>query len=105
MEIEQNKIKNFINLLISRGLGIYGLNRMQSICKESHIELISQENLRYLSDDYAETLRLFMINYSKFNIVARMTVIALAKQYEIPVPSEVRKAKREGTSFRRIIRK
>jgi hypothetical protein len=88
MKIE--KATKFVQALISRGLGIYGPEKMKTICFDSDIELNDDYDFEWLSEDIDKSVKKLQINYAKVNLPARMTVAVLAKKHGILLPEEVR---------------
>ena len=106
MEVtEQVKTKNFINLLIQRGLGIYGHDKMSSICYDAGVLLLDDDSVQFGTDSIDVIRNKFLVNYAKFNLIAKMTVMALAKQYNMEVPDEIKKSKRKKSRFRKIFKR
>jgi hypothetical protein len=104
MEVTVDTANKFAKILIVRGLGIYGENKMRKICSESGLDCNSDGTFEPLThDNYSEKLRELMINYSKFNLPAKMTTIVLAKRYGITIPEELRTSKRRKSKYRQKI--
>ncbi len=101
----KDKYEAFTELLVQRGLGLYGRDRMAKICYESDVGLLDDDTISFLSDDKRAAMEKLIINYAKFNLVAKMTVMALAKQYEIEIPEEVKKKRGKKSRFARFFRR
>ena len=104
MEVS-NKFDRFAKLLVQRGMGLYGRTKMESICYESGIFLLDDDSISIPDEKKKSTVDNLMVNYAKFNLVAKMTVMALAKQYEIELPEEIKKKRSRKSRFSRIFRR
>ncbi|MHA2091670.1 MAG: hypothetical protein ACW98K_12510 [Candidatus Kariarchaeaceae archaeon] len=98
MNIEE--ATKFVKALISRGLGIYGPEKMKAICIASDIELNDNYEFEWQSEDIDRSVKKLQINYAKVNLPARMTVTVLAKKHGIPVPEEVRGPRIRQSKFK-----
>jgi len=104
MEVS-NKFDRFAKLLVQRGMGLYGRTKMESICYESGIFLLDDDSISIPDEKKKSTVDNLMVNYAKFNLVAKMTVMALAKHYEIELPEEIKKKRSRKSRFSRIFRR
>ena len=87
--------EQFIRTLIMRGLGIYGYKKMAEICEESGIALLPNGEFEVISDAPTDKiLHDIILNYSKFNLAAKMTAMLLAKRHNVPIPPDLTKKKR-----------
>ena len=101
MEIDHQQASEFAQLLIMRGLGLYGDKLMGKICEDSGITCRTDGTFDLPeSENIEETLRKLMINYSKFNLPAKMTVLVLAKKYGITIPEELKSSKKKKSKYR-----
>ena len=100
--VDEEKIRDYLNLLTQRGLGIYGHDKMASICRDAGLKLHDDDTLEFLSDEYDKIFKKFLINYAQFNIIAKMTVMAFAKQYGVIVPDEIKNSQKKKSKFRKI---
>ena len=98
MNIEE--ATRFVQALIIRGLGIYGPQKMKTICIASDIDLNDDYNFEWQSEDIDESVKKLQINYAKVNLPARMTVVVLAKKFGIHVPEEVRGPSNRQSKFK-----
>lgn len=98
----QDKQSEFLKALVERGLGIYGRDKMAQICHESQVALMDDNSLDWLTDDHEKALQNLLINYSRINLPARMTVMVLAKKHDIPVPEELGKGKKRSRFLGRL---
>lgn len=101
MEIKEDIANEFAHLLIMRGFGLYGDLKMVRICEESGIHCSSDGSFSKLkSENLKEMLEKLMINYSKFNLPAKMSIIVLAKKFDIPIPDELKTSKKKKSKYR-----
>ncbi|MHA1166993.1 MAG: hypothetical protein ACTSRU_04155 [Candidatus Hodarchaeales archaeon] len=103
MSESNEPIEQFVNVLVSRGLGIYGRERMANICYESGVALLDDNTIDWLEEDRNEALQQLIVNYSSVNLPAKMTAIVLAKKFDIPLPEELKRKKKRKSRFRRMI--
>ena len=93
----------FVSKVAQRGLGIYGRIRVVEICLESNCKLLEDNTVNWLTDDIDKAVSDFIINFSKPNQFAKMTVMLLAKKYDIPLPDELTKSKIRKSRFRKLL--
>ena len=105
MEIDENKALAFAKTLVHQGIDIYGRDRLAEICFIGDFGLLDDNSIEPLSDNLIENVNNLFIEYSKINVSAKMTAIHLAKQYNIPIPSEVSKKKKRSRILGFINRK
>ncbi len=103
MEVGQETMEEFLRTLIKRGLGLYGREKMAKICYDSGIALMDDDTIDFLDENVTNAVNALLINYAKFNLPARMTVMVLAKKYGIPLPEELRRKKKRRSRFLRLI--
>ena len=85
---------DFLQILIRRGLGIYGREKITQICQESNIRLLSDDSIEWLVEDRDKSLQTLILNYSQLNLPAKMTAMVLAKRFAIPIPEEFKARKK-----------
>jgi len=100
MEINQQDAKEFARLLIMRGFGLYGEKKMVKICSDSEIACRSDGSFDYDEEHTEEALTKLMLNYAKFNLPAKMTVLILAKKYGITIPEELKSSTKKKSKYR-----
>ena len=106
MELSDETIDEFASVLVARGLGIYGRQKMAEICEKSGVALMDDDTIDWLASDKLAAIKQLIINYSKFNLPAKMTAIVLAKRYNIPIPEEeLGRKKRRVSRFRRLFKR
>lgn len=94
MMVEEDKLKNFVSLMVQRGLGLYGQVEMAKICYESGIALTDKNEIDWLAENHTMAVEKLLINYGSRNLPAKMTAIVLARQHNIPVPSVLMEKKK-----------
>ncbi|MHA1784555.1 MAG: hypothetical protein ACTSVY_02260 [Candidatus Helarchaeota archaeon] len=92
-------LKSFVNLVIKRGLGLYGQEKMAKICYDSGIALTDKNEVEWLSDNHAENVKKLLENYGTQSLPAKMTAIVLARQHNIPVPESLLKKKKKKSRW------
>ena len=80
--------REFLDLLIKRGLGLYGKEKIDQILKQSKIELLTDGSVNWLNGNPSDSLQTLMRNYAALNVPAKMTAVVLAKRFDIPVPDD-----------------
>ncbi|MBD3406777.1 MAG: hypothetical protein GF411_11740 [Candidatus Lokiarchaeota archaeon] len=105
MAVTIKQIEDMISTLVARGLGIYGREKMGEICLTSGVALLDDNTTDWLTEDIETALNKFLVNYAKFNIAAKMTVMVLAKKYGIELPEELQRKKKRKSKFRRLLEK
>ncbi len=103
MGVSRESIDELVTILVSRGLGIYGRDKMAQICMDSGVALLDDNTTDWLEEDVEAALKKFLINYSKFNLAAKMTVLVLAKRFGVPIPEELKRKKKRKSRFRRLL--
>ncbi|GAB4308167.1 MAG: hypothetical protein Kow0069_06200 [Promethearchaeota archaeon] len=93
-------LKEFVELVVRRGLGLYGQEEMAKICYEAGIALTDANEVEWLEGDPEENVQKLLVEYGSRNLPARMTAIILARQHGIPVPEVLTKKKRTGRRWR-----
>ncbi len=96
MDVTDETLKEFTQILVQRGLGLYGREKMAQICYESDIALLDDDTIDFLSDDLKKSVEKLLLNYSKFNLTAKMTAVVLAKRHGIPIPPALQKKKKKS---------
>ncbi|MHA1210892.1 MAG: hypothetical protein ACTSSH_00385 [Candidatus Heimdallarchaeota archaeon] len=92
---------DFAKLLIMRGFGLYGDNRMMKICVDSGITCETDGSFTPIHEDNMEIIiEQLIVNYAKFNLPAKMTSLVLAKKYGIPIPDELRTSSSKKSKYR-----
>mgnify|MGYP000625098226 FL=1 len=101
MAVEESRLKQFVSVMVTRGIGLYGRDEMAKICYNSGIGLLDDNNIEWMdnSSDRNDLVRQLLINYGSRNLPAKMTAIVLARQNNIPVPEELLEKKKKKTSW------
>ena len=83
------ELKEIASILVRRGQTIYGRRKIIDICGKSQVSLLDDYSGEFARDDSKESLDKFLILYSKLGPAARLTLLILAKQYNVILPEEV----------------
>jgi hypothetical protein len=81
--IESAKIGDIASILIRRGQAIYGADRVVDLCVASGIDMTDDVGLDWLEGAAQDSMERVLINYSKMGPAARMTLLILAKQFDV----------------------
>lgn len=100
--LTEPQLKAFVDILVIRGLGLYGQAQMAKICYESGVALTDTNEIEWLESNHPIVVQKLLINYGLRNLPAKMTAIVLARQHNIPVPNELLERKRELPLRRRF---
>ena len=103
MEISHQQAKEFARLLIMRGFGLYGEKKMVKICNDSEIECGSDGSFNFDEEQIDAALKKLMLNYAKFNLPAKMTVLVLAKKYGLTIPEELKTSTKKKSKYRQKV--
>ena len=104
MEIDEKIANEFAKTLIMRGFGLYGEEKMIKICEDSGITCHPDSTFeKIIGSGIEKIIRQLIINYSKFNLPAKMTSLVLAKKYGISIPDELRSSNKKKTKYRQRI--
>ena len=96
--MDEEKLKSFVDVMVLRGLGLYGLTEMAKICYDSGIALTDTREI-----DHEKCVEQLLINYGIRNLPAKMTAIVLARKNNIPVPAKL--LEKKNKSRRRFFRR
>ncbi|MBD3408452.1 MAG: hypothetical protein GF411_20180 [Candidatus Lokiarchaeota archaeon] len=96
--MSQQKIgySRIVRTLVTRGHTIYGREKLVDVFAESGLELIDgypPENPDIIA------LTKFLIEYSKLSPAAKLTLMILAKQYNVELPKAVWKEEKRFFKF------
>jgi len=94
MGVSEATMNELVKVLVARGLGIYGRDKMGEICEQSGVALLDDNTTDWLDDDHQRAFKKFLVTYAQQNIAARMTVMVLAKKHGAPIPEELQRKKR-----------
>lgn len=106
-DLDEKQLKDFVDLMVTRGLGLYGQELMAQICFNSGIALTDRNEIDWLEENHFDAVQNLLKNYGSRNLPAKMTAIVLARQHRIPVPDELLQKKRSNKRrgiFRRFRR-
>ena len=82
--LTEPQLKTFVDILVLRGLGLYGQAQMAKICYESGVALTDTNEIEWLESNHPTVVQKLLINYGSRNLPANMTAIVLARQHKIP---------------------
>lgn len=100
--LDENGLKEFVDTLVVRGLGLYGQEEMAKICYESGVALTDKNEIEWMGDQYSGIVQKLLINYGSRNLPAKMTAIVLARKHGIPVPNELIEKPKKKTGLRKL---
>ncbi|MHA1228725.1 MAG: hypothetical protein ACTSPV_18520 [Candidatus Hodarchaeales archaeon] len=90
--------------LINRGMGLYGRDKIAELAYKSGIALLDDNTVEWLDSEeksHEDTIKNFLVEYSKINLPAKMTVIVYARKFKIDLPDSIRKRKRRRSRLRK----
>ena len=101
MEVTLESATEFASILIKRGFGLYGDDKMMKICQDSGISCGTDGSLSAITEENKmDVIRDLIVNYSRFNLPAKMTALVLAKKYGIPIPDELKSQGKHKSKYR-----
>ena len=101
MEMTMKEAHEFARILIMRGFGLYGDNKMMRICSDSGLSCDTDGSFTGINEENMdEVIQRLLINYSKFNLPAKMTSLVLAKKHGIPIPEELKAPPKKKSKYR-----
>ncbi len=93
--------EEFARILIMRGFGLYGDNKMLRICSDSGLSCETDGSFTGISEENMdEVIEKLLVNYSKFNLPAKMTSLVLAKKHGIPIPDALKAPTKKKSKYR-----
>jgi hypothetical protein len=100
LEVSVSTATEFARIIIQRGMGLYGTQKMLEICKKSGLSCRNDGTFEPLDEKKLEKkLEKLIINYAQFNLPAKMTALVLAKKHNIPIPEELKGKKRRKSKY------
>ena len=103
--MEMNNAMEFSSILVKRGMGMLGRDRMVEICTSSGITLLEDDTIKFNNGDLENIIKLLIINFSSRNLIAKMTATSLASKYNIAIPDELKSKRKKKSRWRRFLRK
>ncbi len=103
MALTDDKLKAFVDLMVERGLGLYGSTKMAEICYDSGIGLTDHHEIDWIDKDHFASVQRLLVNYSSVNLVSKMTAIVLARRNNIPVPDKLLEKKKKKSRWKKRI--
>lgn len=93
MSEKTRPIHKVADILSRRGQTIYGREKIVDLCSRTGVSLL---------DDFAElgqedsdaSLLLFVVNYAKLSPAAKLSVLTLARIYDVAIPKELLERRR-----------
>ena len=101
MALTDDKLKTFVDLMVKRGLGLYGASVMGEICYDAGIGLTDQHEVDWIDNDHSACVQRLLVNYSLVNLVSKMTAIVLARRNSIPVPDKLLAKKNKKSRWKK----
>ena len=89
MSDETRPIYRVADILSRRGQTIYGRNAIVDLCAKSGVSLMDSFASDVGEDDSDAALLVFVVNYAKQNPAAKLTVMTLARMYNVTIPKEL----------------
>ncbi|TFF96506.1 hypothetical protein EU546_01270 [Candidatus Thorarchaeota archaeon] len=97
MVAEDNPLLKIADTLSRRGQTIYGKTAIVDLCSETGVSLTGGYDAEMAAGDSEESLRKFIMGYSRLSPAAKMTVMILCELNEVIIPEEILgKKKRAG---------
>ena len=100
--LTESQLKKFVDILVIRGLGLYGQMEMAKICYDSGVALTDKNEIEWLDSNHDTIVQKLLSNYGSRNLPAKMTAIVLARQHNIPIPEDLLENKRKNPLKRRF---
>ena len=91
-------LKTFVDIVVRRGLGLYGQEKMARICYDSGIALTERNEIDWLTENHDDSVQKLLENYGANSLPAKMTAIVLARQHNVPVPESLLQKKKKKKS-------
>jgi hypothetical protein len=87
MMTDDRPILKLAETLSRRGQTIYGRKMIVDLCSKTGVSLM--DSLDIGDPDSDQSLQNFLIGYSKLSPAAKLTIMILSKQYEVPLPEDL----------------
>ena len=95
----------FSTLLVQRGMGMLGREKMVEICDKSNFLLLDDDTLDFKGSDVDNSIKSLIVNFSSRNLIAKMTATSLANKYNIPIPDEIKSKRKKKSRLKRLLRR
>ena len=82
-------IHKVADILSRRGQTIYGREVIVDLCAKSGVSLMDSFASDMGEEDSEASLLVFVVNYAKQNAAAKLTVMTLARMYNVTIPKEL----------------
>jgi hypothetical protein len=86
------------DILSRRGQTIYGRQAIVDLCTSTGVALMSSRDVDMGPADSEESLRSFIVEYSKLSPAAKLTVQVLSRSYGIDMPAELLGKRKKGVA-------
>jgi len=84
MTESERPIRKLAETLSRRGQTIYGRKVIVDLCAKTGVSLLNVMDIGDTDSD--ESLQNFLVQYSKLSPAAKLTILILSKQYDVPLP-------------------
>ena len=82
-------IHRVADILSRRGQTIYGREKIVDLCARTGVSLMEDFSSELGEEDSDASLLLFVVNYAKLSSAAKLSVLTLARIYDIAIPKEL----------------
>ncbi len=87
-------IHRIADILSRRGLTIYGREKIVDLCARTGVSLIDDFASELGEEDSDAALLSFVVNYAKLGPAAKLSVLTLARIYDVIIPKELLERRR-----------
>ncbi|MFW9788117.1 MAG: hypothetical protein ACFFE2_16390 [Candidatus Thorarchaeota archaeon] len=83
----ERPIRKLAEILSRRGQTIYGRQTIVELCSKAGVSLMNTFDVG--DPDTDESLQNFLVQYSRLNPAAKLTILILSKQYGVSLPENL----------------
>ena len=94
MNQDRTGLQEMVSILGRRGQTIYGRQSIVETCTKAGVILVDDPDDERYDENSQESLKRFLLEYSKLGPAARLTLLILSKQYETTLPEELTNKKK-----------
>ena len=94
MNQDRTGLQEMVSILGRRGQTIYGRQSIVETCTKAGVILVDDPDEERYDENSQESLKRFLLEYSKLGPAARLTLLILSKQYEATLPEELTSKKK-----------
>ena len=94
MNRDEAGLQEMVSILGRRGQTIYGRQSIVETCTKAGVILVDNPDDERYDENSQESLKRFLLEYSKLGPAARLTLMILSKQYEADLPEELTRKKK-----------